>query len=253
MCLLVPQHISYRSAVDHAPSVACTGPLGGPPRPTRTFAAGGACVSTYRAAPAHVWASTMLDLLVLEQVSPLAAARIFAGGAVAMYEAALPGMPGRRRLTGTVGGLDAAPSAEARRGLDWPAAVSAGAYTVLVELLALQAPGAAPLLRATFDWQLLARRSSRSADHVVAASLRWGEQVGAAVVEWARADAEAAPGGPGAPSRQSAAAVTRLLQTTAASLESQDLRLDQALEAYAVYALAVHASLRSGNPLPRAA
>src|SRR2546422_10429850 len=128
---------------------------------TRQALAGGigwvVAAAACRAAPPPVdariltdWMRAQYALVRAERLSPPVASRVFAYGAVALYEGVAAGSPRLRSLAGQLNGLSALPRPEPRERYDW-AIVAARAETTLLKVLfkeGLPAPQVAHARRA---------------------------------------------------------------------------------------------------------
>ena len=140
---------------------------------------------------AHTWVAAGYEAVLLENLTPPTAARAYAHLAVAMYEAAVLGMPAHRGLGGQLTGL-AAPAPVSRRGtLDWDVAVSTAARDCLLDLLPLRSPATAGLLLATHETVLRRRRAAGVPAATEARSAAHGRAVAERLRSWRRADGHA--------------------------------------------------------------
>ena len=137
------------------------------------------------------WIGTTYDLVLLENLSPPAAARAYACAAVAMYEAVVAGMPSHRSLAGSLTDLDRLPPALHLGQVDWPTALSTAVAGVLREVLPFRAPGTRPRLDTAEADAVAARRRAGVTDRSVRASVTHGRAVAAHLVRWIRADGHA--------------------------------------------------------------
>jgi len=143
---------------------------------------------------AHAWVRTAYRAVLLENLTPPTAARAYAHAALAMYEAAVDGMPHHRSLAGSVQGLAAAPGPAPTGGrgrLDWPVAVSAAARDLLDALLPHRSPLTRPLLQEAHAAVLADRRRTGADARLVVASERHGAAAAARVLGRALADGHA--------------------------------------------------------------
>lgn len=159
--------------------------LGGP------ASAGTGSVAGTSAAVAHDWVLAGYSAVMAENLTPPTAARAYAHLAVAMYEAALAGMPRHRGLGGQLAGLPA-PAPVRRRGtLDWEVAVSAAARDCLADLLPHRSPATAGILTAAHDEVVRRRRAAGTSRGTEVASEAHGRSVAARLRLWRRADGHA--------------------------------------------------------------
>jgi membrane-associated phospholipid phosphatase len=171
------------------------------------LAAGAAAVLPGRAAAAPVgagtagghaadaalsWMQSTYDLVLRENLSPPAAARTYAYTALAMYEAAVAGMPTRRSLGGQLRDLTvpARPRPQGAR-IDWPTSVVSAAATVLRQLL----PFAGLTTRSTLDAAeanaLVLRRAAGISARELALSVDHGRAVAGDLGAWMAGDGHA--------------------------------------------------------------
>ena len=163
---------------------------------SRTLAAvqPGGNASVTDAAAAHAWVRTAYRAVLQENLTPPTAARAYAHAALAMYEAAVDGMPHHVSLVGTVQGLHRAPGPAPQVGrgrLDWSVAVSTAARDLLEALLPHRNPLTRPLLRDAHDAVVAGRLSAGSSSRRVADSERHGAAAAARVLGRALADGHA--------------------------------------------------------------
>jgi hypothetical protein len=150
----------------------------------------GAAASGQDAREVFAWMRTTYDLVLLENLSPPAAARVYAHTAIAMYEAAVQGMPTHRTLAGQLRGLPVAATGPLPA-LDWSAAVVTSAAGVLRSVL----PFAGPLTRARLDaaeGDVLARRRAAGVPaRALTASVAHGRAVAGRLAAWIGRDGHA--------------------------------------------------------------
>ena len=154
----------------------------------------GATASTTGAAAAHDWVRTAYRAVLLENLTPPTAARAYAHTALAMYEAAVDGMPHHRSLAGSVQGLIARPGPTAAVGrgqLDWSVALSTAARDLLAALLPHRNPLTRPLLHDAHAAVVARRRRAGSTSGLVVDSERHGAAAAARVIGRALADGHA--------------------------------------------------------------
>src|SRR5256712_7097922 len=145
-----------------------------------------------RAAPPPVdariltdWMRAQYALVRAERLSPPVASRVFAYGAVALYEGVAAGSPRLRSLAGQLNGLSALPRPEPRERYDW-AIVAASAETTLLKVLFKEGLPATPVAIAQLgDSQIAARRASRP---VHDRSTAYRGSLGRAIAEGATGD-----------------------------------------------------------------
>src|SRR3712207_4756102 len=145
--------------------------------PRGASAAPGIPASVQDAREALAWMQTTYDLVLQENLSPPAAARVYAHTAIAMYEAAVGGMPAHRTLGGQLRGLAAAPARLLPASIDWSTAVVTSAAAVLRSVLPFAGTGT----RASLDAAEAAVVARRRAAGVPAATLTASAAHGLAV------------------------------------------------------------------------
>src|SRR3989442_1779553 len=163
---------------------------------TRHALAGGiawvVAVSACRPAPPPVdariltdWMRAQYALVRAERLSPPVASRVFAYGAVALYEGVAAGSPRLRSLAGQLNGLTDLPRPQPRERYDW-AIVAASAETTLLKVLFKEGlPATQVAIAQLGDSQIAARRTSRA---VRDRSTTYGATVGRAIADWATGD-----------------------------------------------------------------
>ncbi len=171
------------------------------PASARTATAGaaattlpGATAARTDASSAHAWVRTAYRAVQLENLTPPTAARAYAHAALAMYEAAVDGMPHHRSLAGSVQGLGPAPGPAPRAGrgaLDWSVAVSAAAHDLLDALLPHRDPRTRPLLQEAHAALVAGRLAAGAGTRLVIASQQHGSAAAARVLGRALADGHA--------------------------------------------------------------
>jgi hypothetical protein len=158
---------------------------------TATAAPGGATATGADAREVFAWMRTTYDLVLSENLTPPAAARVYAHTAIAMYEAAVRGMPAHRSLAGQLRDLTVAPPRAIAASIDWPTAVVASAATVLRSVL----PFAGPLTRVQLDTAerdvLARRRAAGVSARTLTASAEHGKAVARHLVGWIGRDGHA--------------------------------------------------------------
>ncbi|MFP5371488.1 MAG: vanadium-dependent haloperoxidase [Actinomycetes bacterium] len=151
-----------------------------------------ATVDGFAADAALAWMQTTYDLVLRENLSPPAAARTYAYTAVAMYEAAVAGMPTRRSLGGQLRAMPvpAVPRLDAAS-IDWPAAVVTAAAAVLRQILPFVAPTTRPLLDSAERDAVALRRAAGVPERALAASVDHGRAIARQVGTWIARDGHA--------------------------------------------------------------
>ena len=143
---------------------------------------------------AREWMSLIMDRVKADVINPPQASRIYAYTGLALYEAALPGMKQRKSLGKSLNDMPKMPNANGPDRVDWPAAQAAAISRVAQDLFAGRSASLAAVsgLR---DAQLAARTAAGISPGDIAASIAFGEEIGAAINTWAAADNFAATRG----------------------------------------------------------
>lgn len=162
-----------------------------PLRPAAAAPVGGA-VHQHAAASALSWLQTTYDLVLLENLSPPAAARTYAYTAIAMYEAVVAGMPRHRSLARQLQGLTTVPKPPQRAVIDWPTALVTAAAAVLREVLPFAGPSTLASLNQAERQAVDARRSAGVSVRRMAASREHGRAVAKHLSRWMARDGQAA-------------------------------------------------------------
>src|SRR5438552_3890661 len=148
--------------------------------------------SACRAAPPPVdarmltdWMRAQYALVRAERLSPPVASRVFAYGAVALYEGVAAGSPRLRSLAGQLNELNVLPRPQPRERYNW-AIVAASAETTLLKVLFKEGlPATQVAIAQLGDSQIAARRASRP---VHDRSTAYGAALGLAIADWATGD-----------------------------------------------------------------
>src|SRR5438132_706852 len=131
------------------------------------------------------WMRAQYALVRAERLSPPGASRVFAYGAVALYEGVAAGSPRLRSLAGQLNGLTELPRPQPRERYDW-AIVAASAETTLLKVLFKEGlPATQVAIAQLGDSQIAARRASRP---VRDRSTAYGAALGRAIADWATGD-----------------------------------------------------------------
>src|SRR3989449_11278689 len=145
-----------------------------------------------RAAPPRVdariltdWMRAQYALVRTERLSPPVASRVFAYGAVALYEAVAAGSPRLRSLAGQLNELNELPRPQPRERYDWTIVTVSAETTLLKVLFREGLPATQVAIAQLGDSQIAARRASRP---VRDRSTAYGAALGRAVVDWATGD-----------------------------------------------------------------
>lgn len=167
--------------------IGAAGAAGAVALPGASWAAAGTRVAEHPADAALRWVETTYDLVLRENLSPPAAARVYAHTGIAMYEALVAGMPDRLALAGQLTGLR--PSGTLRHGehVDWPSALVTAAAHVQRTLLPFAAAGTRPALDDAEAAAIAARRRVVPGGRVDA-GVAHGRAVGRHLATWAARD-----------------------------------------------------------------
>jgi hypothetical protein len=144
-------------------------------------------VSSHTAAVPAAWFELALELVrATPGFSPPVASRAFGYTGVTLYEALVPGMPGRRSLAGLLGGLPGAPPPFGRA-YNWPTVANSALAGILRSLFPTAPPEAAAAI------EDLERRFATNAQTVLPRgiyerSATRGAQVARHVFEWSASD-----------------------------------------------------------------
>ena len=152
---------------------------------------GGVTAAGHAADEALSWLQTTYDLVLEENLSPPAAARTYAHTAIAMYEAAVRGMPGHRSLGGQLRDLTAPAPQPLAALIDWPAAAVASAAAVLRQVLPFAAVGTRTLLDTAEAAALGRRRAAGVPQRALDASVAHGRSVAGHLAGWIASDGHA--------------------------------------------------------------
>ncbi|HEV2809321.1 MAG TPA: hypothetical protein VGV93_02850, partial [Acidimicrobiales bacterium] len=133
---------------------------------------------------ANDWIETLYDVVLAEGLTPPNAARIYNYCTLAMYEAAVAGMPHHQSLGGQLAGLPSVPVARRSMPLDWPSAVSAAVATVAGTLFDEASDASRVRLADADAAQVAARRAARVPAPLLSAGRQHGQRVGEVVLRW---------------------------------------------------------------------
>jgi hypothetical protein len=187
--------ISRRGFLTGVAAVAATASTGaiGTAVPTAAAAAGPPSQDPQALPPdvANDWIDVLYDVVLAEGLTPPNAARVYNYCTLAMYEAAVAGMPGHRSLSGQLTALGTLPAPRHPMRLDWPTAVSAGVATVATRLFQDASEASRGRIADADAAQVNARRAAGVPAPIVAASRDHGRQVGEALLGWMAGDGHA--------------------------------------------------------------
>jgi hypothetical protein len=156
---------------------------------------------------ARQWMTNLANSVKGDVVTPPVAARTYAYAGVAMYEAVVHGMPGYQSLAGQLNGLDALPVPDETLEYDWPTVLAETMHTMMMASVPAY-PGAVQRGPFTFPnrlffeyttatqaslttlgpTQIAYRRLAGVSEEVIARSIAYGDELGAALVAWTEAD-----------------------------------------------------------------
>jgi hypothetical protein len=147
--------------------------------------------STY----ARQWMVNMQNSVKFDVISPPVAARTYAYGAIAMYEAVVHGMPGYQSLAGQLNGLSSLPQPSPGVEYDWPSVLAATMNKVVPATYVFPdrvfyefITPAEATLKELGPAQIGYRRTSGVPDQVVDDSIAFGEALADALIAWANSD-----------------------------------------------------------------
>lgn len=145
-------------------------------------------------APVVEWIALFYRLVEAEAVSAPAAARLYAYATITTYEALVPGMPQNNSLAGQIWHMPDMPLPPEEGVYDW-LSVHNGAFSTVSTALFENAQDST---YAAIDALRAAQTTQRTAEvgaEVVARSLKYGDDIGATILEWAAEDGYAATRG----------------------------------------------------------
>ena len=134
------------------------------------------------------WMRTLYALVRAERLSPPVASRVFAYGAVALYQGLQPGSPRLRSLAGQLNGLRDLPAPQAGQRYDWATVAVSAETTALKGLFREGLPATQVAIAQLGDSQIAARNARGIAPAVRDRSTAYGAALGRAVLEWATTD-----------------------------------------------------------------
>ncbi len=137
------------------------------------------------------WVQATYQAVLLENLTPPAAARVYGYVSIAMYEALVAGMPARRSLGGQLTDMPLPPHPLHLGEIDWPTAVSAAVLPVLRAVLPFRGQTTRGHVDSTYAAQVQARRQAGVSPRRMDASLAHGKNVGDALVRWISTDGHA--------------------------------------------------------------
>lgn len=145
---------------------------------------------------ARQWMTNLANSVKGDGISPPVASRTYAYGSIAMYEAVVHGMPGHRSLAGQLNGLDSLPTPIPGVEYDWPSVlaqtmhrfVHEGMYVYPLRIFFEFTTQTQAALTTLGPTQLGFRRAAGVSEEVMENSIQYGDQLAAALLEWARSD-----------------------------------------------------------------
>ena len=133
------------------------------------------------------WFDVLYDVVRLEALAPPQASRVYGVSAVALYESVAPGARAQRSLAGQLSGLDDVPQPPRGRKLHWPSAAGAAvARTVRGLFPALKPESLAAIEALERDLEARFRAETTPGDYL--RSVRYGREVGDAILAWSAGD-----------------------------------------------------------------
>ncbi|MBI4420080.1 MAG: vanadium-dependent haloperoxidase [Gemmatimonadetes bacterium] len=135
------------------------------------------------------WMNTYYAVARLERLSPPVASRLFAYGAVALYEALALGDRTLRTLAGQLNGLDRLPAPDSGAHFDWPTVATVAESEVLQSILGESTISTRLRVREVTERQLQQRAQLGVRGSVREESARYGTALGRAIGQWASRDA----------------------------------------------------------------
>lgn len=124
------------------------------------------------------------DLVLRENLSPPAAARVYAYVAVGMYEATVAGIPTGVSLSGQLNGYRRQPISSQAGRLDWPSVVAHAAHRILTATLPFQSATASGVLASSLSDYLAGRSAAGVSAHSLAASSAHADAVTRQLISW---------------------------------------------------------------------
>ena len=156
---------------------------------------------------ARQWMTNLENSIKGDVISPPVAARIYAYGSIAMYEAVVHGMPGYQSMAGQLNGLDSLPTPHPALEYDWPTVLAQTMHRMMLARVPAF-PGAVqrgPYVfpnRIFFEYtttsqsplttlgpaQIGFRRAAGVSEEVIANSIAFADELAAALIAWTEAD-----------------------------------------------------------------
>lgn len=144
---------------------------------------------------ARQWMTNLVNSVKADRISPPVAARTYAYGAIAMYEATVHGMPGYQSLAGQLNGLGPLPVPDPNVEYDWPTVlartmkiVALNTYVFPERLFFEFITPAQATLTSLGDIQIAYRQADGVPQQVIDDSIAFADQLGGALVQWANSD-----------------------------------------------------------------
>ena len=152
---------------------------------------GGGCRSAPPSADPRLvtgWMRALYALVRAERLSPPVAARVFAYGAVALYEGLRPGSPQLKSLAGQLNALHDLPAPRPGERYDWPIVAVSAETTALNGLFREGLPATQAAIAQLGDSQIAARAATGLSPAMRDRSVAYGAALGRAILDWAATD-----------------------------------------------------------------
>jgi membrane-associated phospholipid phosphatase len=169
--------------------------------------ASSAGTATFPATFARQWMTNLANSVKGDGISPPVAARTYAYGGIAVWEAVVHGIPGGQSLAGQLNGLDALPEPDPGLEYDWPTVLAwtmhrmsgvapgpgglpaqAGTYVYPERVFFEFTTGSQASLTALGPQQIGYRRVDGVPEQVIEDSMAYADQLANALIAWANAD-----------------------------------------------------------------
>src|SRR5712691_4665217 len=134
------------------------------------------------------WMRELYALVRAERLSPPVASRVFAYGAITLYEALAPGSSSLRSLAGQLNGLQRLPRPERDQRYDWAVVAVSAETTVVGSLFREGLPATQVAIAQLGDSQIAARAVTGLSPAMRDRSVAYGAALGRAILEWAATD-----------------------------------------------------------------
>ena len=137
---------------------------------------------------AQEWMDLLYGLVTVERLNPPRASRAYAYSAVALYEGYVHGIPALRSLEDQLNGLTNLPEPDQTKQYDWISVGSTVIYNVALHLFQNALPSSIHEIELLYEENLHARRETGIGDAVINNSVRFGNDITGALIEWIDAD-----------------------------------------------------------------